>query len=116
MSERWLTQSENLLKSLRELKAKKGEDRLEIIKSMFFILYTLDRSMQGWRSWIRNLDFMSRFSEKELRELEEGLIGRVQAFIEYDIDVTKKYMDKIPTAKFKVRRRKQEVDTGRMFA
>ena len=73
MSEQWLAQSERLLKSLRALREKQREDRLELITSMFFILNTVDRSMRGWRSWIQNLNFMARFSEAELRDAELNL-------------------------------------------
>jgi hypothetical protein len=83
---------------------------------MFFILNTLERSMKGWWSWIRNLDFMARFSEDELRELEDGLNENAQAFIQYDMDVTKKYQAKMPTVKFKVRKGRTKVDTQGLFA
>ena len=116
MSDKWLAQSDQLLKSLRALQSKTGKDRLELIKSMFFILNTLERSVKGWRSWIHNLDFMSRFTEEELRELEEGLNMSAQAFIQYDMDITKKYQTKMPTAKFKIRKGRNKVDTQGLIA
>ena len=116
VSDQWLTQSDQLLKSLRALQSKTGKDRLELIKAMFFILNTLDRSMKGWRSWIQNLEFMSRFTEEELRELEEGLNMSAQAFVQYDMDITKKYQAKMPTAKLKRLKGRNKVDTQGLIA
>jgi hypothetical protein len=116
VSDQWITQSDQLLQSLRALQSQTDKDRLEIIKAMFFILNTLERSLKGWRSWVQNLDFMARFSADELRELEDGLNVSAQAFVQYDVDVTKKYQSKIPTVKFKVRKGRAKVDTRGLFA
>ena len=96
MAERWVSQSRELLKALEELASKKGEDRLELVNSMIFTLNTIDRSIQGWRSWIQNLQLMSKFTEEELRDMKEGLIKGARDFIEYDIQVSEEHREKIP--------------------
>jgi len=50
LTERWIGQSENLLKTIEKLSTKKERDRLEIISSMILALNALDRSVHGWRS------------------------------------------------------------------
>jgi hypothetical protein len=116
LSDQWIAQSDQLLKSLRELKSKPDKDRLEIISSIFFILNTLERSVKGWRRWIENLDFMARFSEEELSELEDGLFETGQAFLQYDIDLTKKYQEKTPTVEATIPTQRTKVDTRGLFA
>jgi len=116
VSDQWIAQSDQLLKSLRALQSQPDKDRLEIIKAMFFILNTLDRSLKGWRSWVQNLNFMARFSADELKELEDGLNASAQAFIQYDVDVTRKHQSKMPTVKFKIRKGRAKVDTRGLFA
>ena len=116
MSDQWIAQSDQLLKTLRELHSNPDKDRLEIITSMFFILNTLERSMKGWRSWIQNLGFMSRFSADEMSEIENGLFESAQAFIQYDMDVTKKYQDKMPTVKFEIPKGRTKADTQGLIA
>lgn len=96
MSEQWIDQCEMLLKMLDVHTSKKERDRLEIINSILFSLATLGRSIQGWKQWTLNLQFMSRFTEAELLDIEEGLVKTVRTFIEYDIDVTKRHVDKLP--------------------
>jgi hypothetical protein len=96
MTERWISQNEEMLKVLGELAAKKGEDRLELVNSMVFALNAIDRSIHGWRSWIQNLQLMAKFSEDELKEMKEGLIEKAQEFIKYDTEVTERHKEKIP--------------------
>ena len=109
LTERWIGQSENLLKTIEKLSTKKERDRLEIISSMILALNALDRSVHGWRSWIGSLRLMSRFTEDELREIEESLVKIVRDFVEYDVAVTQKHKDKIPRINVTRRRR----DAGR---
>ena len=116
MTERWINQSENLLKAMDAIASKKERDRLEMINSMIFVLNTIDRSLRGWRSWIQNLAFMSKFTPEELKELEEGLIKSTRVFVDYDIEVTKKYLDKIPRIKFTTRRRKKRDQSSGIIA
>ncbi|MCJ7632074.1 hypothetical protein MUP77_06725 [Candidatus Bathyarchaeota archaeon] len=63
MAERWVAKSQELFKTLTELASKKEEDRLEKVSTMIFSLNSIDKSLHGWRSWIQNLSFMSKFTE-----------------------------------------------------
>jgi hypothetical protein len=55
-------------------------------------------SLHGWRGWIQNLNFMSYFSEDDLKHMEEGILRLTHAFVEYDIEITTKHQEKIPQA------------------
>jgi len=96
MAERWISQNQELLKTLGELLSKKEEDRLELVNAMVYALNAIDRSIHGWRSWIQNLQLMAKFSEEELREMKKGLVEKAQEFIEYDTEVTESHKEKIP--------------------
>ena len=71
MSERWINESEQLLKKMHELISKEKKDRLETINSIIFALNVLERSLRGWKRWVGNLTLMSNFSQKELEEIED---------------------------------------------
>jgi len=73
---------------------------------MVFALNVIDRSIQGWRSWIQNLTLMSKFSEDELREMKEELIKEAQGFIEYDVKVSNNHRDKMPRIAVQEERRR----------
>ena len=116
MAERWTAQSTKILKKLSTLAQDETRDRLTIINALIFALNAMDRSVQGWRKWIQNLDFMARFSEEELTAIEEGLLKSVRNFIEYDIDITQQYQDKLPQMRTTRRRKRQKDNTRGMFA
>jgi hypothetical protein len=59
---------------------------------------------------------MAEFSADELRQMEQGLTKVGQAFIEFDLDVTKRYHEKIPQTRFHVRRRQPTADSSGMVA
>jgi hypothetical protein len=59
---------------------------------------------------------VARFSENELREFEAELNESAQAFLQYDIDITKKYQSKMPTVKFRIRKGRTKVDTQGLIA
>ncbi len=96
LSERWIGESEQLLRRMKELSSKEKRDRLEVINSLLFTLNILERSIQGWRAWIGNLSVMSQFTLDELTEIEQALEKQTQVIIEYDVEATKKWMDKFP--------------------
>ena len=104
MSERWIKERERLLKGMKELTSKKERDRLEIINSLLLTLNALERSVLGWRSWIGNLSIMSKFSLEELKEIDEALYKQAETVIEYDIEATKRWKDKIPPSRIARRR------------
>ena len=115
MSE-WVNQSQAVLQTIEKLSTKKKRDRLEIINAMIFSLNALDRSVVGWRDWIQNLDFMARFSEDELKAIEQGLLRTVRSFIEYDIDVTKRHENKIPQIRVSSSHSDQKEDPRGIYA
>lgn len=94
MMGRWIDESRELLKALDEAASKKGEDRLELVNSMILALIAINRSIGGWMSWMQSLDFMSRFSEDELREMKQEFIKEARGFVEYDTEVSIKHKDK----------------------
>ena len=96
MSERWIKESEQLLKGMKELTSKKERDRLEVINSILLTLNALERSVVGWRSWVENLFTMSKFSLEELNEIDETLQKQTETIIQYDIKATKRLKDKFP--------------------
>ena len=114
VSEPWLQQSKNILITLEKYASTETNDRLEIINAMLFTLNALDRSLQGWRRWVQNLAFMSRFTQDELQDIERGLIEKVRAFVQYDIAVTQQHEPKIPKIRFRTRHRhrQNEATTG----
>jgi len=114
LSERWIQESEELLRRMKELSSKEKRDRLEIVNSMLFIFDILERSLHGWRVWVRNLSLMSQFTLEELAELEMALEKQIQPFIEYDIEASKRWMDKFPQVPV-VRRRVGEEEGRGMY-
>ena len=96
MSERWVTESKELLKRMTMLSSKEEKDRLEAVNSILLSLNVLERSLGGWKFWVRNLSLMSHFSLKELTDIEGTLQRHVRPFIEYDIEATERWKDKFP--------------------
>ena len=88
MSNRWIQECERLLDQMKKLSATEGKDRLEVVRTMSFILYSLQRSVSGWLEWIDNLDIMTSFSFEELQEINKKLAEMTEAFVDYDIKVT----------------------------
>ena len=115
MAEQWTDQSTKILEKLTTLSHEENRDRLSIINTLILALNAMDRSVQGWRKWIQNLDFMARFSEDELKAIEQGLLNSVRNFIEYDIDITQQYQKKLPQIRTTRRRKTQNENTQRMF-
>ncbi len=115
MAEQWTDQSTKILNKLASLSQEENRDRLAIINALMLALNAMDRSVQGWRKWIQNLDFMARFSEDELKAIEQGLLKSVRNFIEYDIDITQQHQAKLPQMRTTRRRRRRTDNTQGMF-
>jgi hypothetical protein len=96
LSERWIKESEGLLKLMKGLTSKKERDRLEVINSLLLSLNAIERSIQGWRTWIRNLSIMSQFSLEELKEIDATVQNQAKTIVEFDIVSTKRWKDKFP--------------------
>lgn len=111
MSDRWIVESEQLLKRMKELSSKEKPDRLEIVNSILFNLDLLERSLHGWRLWVRNLSLMSQFTPEELEEIQTSLEKQIQTFIEYDIEASKKWKEKFPQMQLIPRREQEEEES-----
>ena len=96
LSDRWVEESEHLLRRMKALAAKEERDRLEVVGSMCFILEVMERSLNGWKQWISNLSLMSQYTLEELVEMQRSLEKQIQPLIEYDIEASKKWMEKFP--------------------
>ena len=115
MSERWVKESEQLLKKMNELSSKEKKDRLETINSIIFALNILERSLRGWKRWVGNLSLMTEFTSEELGEIEQSLNKQIKPLVEYDVEVTKRWKDKFPQTRF-VRRRRRARESESMYA
>lgn len=89
MSERWVQASVRILDKLKRLETAEKKDRLELVRSMRFVLRALEMSLVGWKQWVNNLDIMAKFPKEELEKMNEKLSELTRSFIEYDVEVTK---------------------------
>lgn len=89
MSERWIKVSETILDNIKRLEEAKERDRLELVRSLRFMLSTLQRSLLGWNQWVSNPEIMTRFTQEDLEKMSKKLSEFTRSFIEYDLEVTK---------------------------
>ena len=108
LSEAWIKVSERILNQLKRLETTEGKDRLELVKSLRFVLNVLQRSLIGWTQWVNNPDIMTIFSQKDLENMTETLSEFTHSFIKYDMEMTSLGVKKgLKTAK-KVTKKKEE--------
>ena len=88
MSEKWIKVSERILDQLKLVEKTEGKDRLELVRSLGFLLNVLQRSLIGWTQWVNNPDIMSIFSQKDLENMTETLSEFTRSFIKYDMEMT----------------------------
>ena len=88
MSERWIKFSERILEQLKVLENTEDKDRLELVRSLRFVLNVLQRSLIGWTQWVNNPDVMTIFSQKDLENMTETLSEFTRSFIKYDLEMT----------------------------
>ena len=108
MSEVWIKASEKLLDHIKRLEEAKEGDRLELVRSLRFVLSALQRSLLGWIQWVNNPDIMTRFTKEELEEMNKKISNLTRSFIEYDIAATQLGAQKGLRAKKKVKKKKEE--------
>lgn len=94
MSSVWTDRSEKTVEQLRILKEKRDMDRLDLLKSMRFSFWALSQSLGGWMQWVNSPEVMSQFTGDELQEMSDRIIEMVVGFIEYDVDVTNRGVQK----------------------
>lgn len=88
MSEGWIRVSEKILEQLKRLEDTEGKDRLELVRSLRFVLSVLQRSLLGWMQWVNNPDIMTIFTQDDLKKMAEQLSKITQNFVEYDMKIT----------------------------
>ena len=108
MSERWIQSSERLLDQIKSLEEAEERDRLELVRSLRFVLGVLQRSLLGWMQWVNNPDIMTRFKQEDLEQMNKKLSELVRFFIEYDLEATELGALKGLKVKKKVKRKKKE--------
>ncbi|UCE96513.1 MAG: DUF2153 family protein [Candidatus Bathyarchaeota archaeon] len=107
MSERWTDVSEKILEQLKQLEEAKNKDRLELVRSMRFVLRALEMSLVGWKQWVNNPDIMTKFSQEDLVTMNKKLSEFTRSFIQYDIEATKLGAQKGLKAVEKAKRKKR---------
>ena len=108
MSENWIRESRRLIEQIKRLQDSSGKDRLDMVKSLRFILMAINRSVSGWLWWINNPDTMIKFSLEELKEMNDKLSEFALSFIQYDIEVTESGARKGATPRRATRRERNE--------
>ena len=108
MSESWVRESQRIMEQIKRLQDVSGRDRLDMVRSIRFILLAINRSISGWLWWINNPDVMIKFSLEELKDMNEKLSEFALSFIEYDVNVTKSGAAKGMTRRRVSRERRRE--------
>jgi len=111
LSSRWIQSSKKISDRIRELEEIEEKDRLDHVRSMHFMLDALQRSLMGWMQWVNNASIMTKFTEEELEDINEQLSRLTCTFIEYDLEVTEKGLEKGLAARKKAEGRRR-VGTG----
>lgn len=115
MSEGWMRVSERIVEQLKQLENTKDKDRLELVRSLRFVLGVLQRSLVGWTQWVSNPDIMTIFSEDDLENMTKKLAEFTRSFIEYDIKMTSLGAEKGLTAPKKPTKKPKEDRTERFY-
>ncbi len=108
LSERWITVSEKVLDQIKRLEEAKERDRLELVRSMLFMLSALQRSLLGWMGWVNNPDVMTRFTQEDLEKMNKKLSEFTRSFIKYDLEATRLGAQKGLKARKIVKKKKEE--------
>jgi len=108
LSERWIQVSEKILDQTKRLEEAKERDRLELVRSLRFMLSALQRSLLGWMQWVNNPDVMTRFTQEDLEKMNKKLSDFTRSFIEYDLEATLLGAQRGLKAKKKVKKKKEE--------
>lgn len=115
MSERWIQVSEKIIEQLNRLEDVKDKDRLELVRSLRFVLGVLQRSLLGWTQWVNNPDVMTIFSQKDLERMTKKLAEFTNSFVKYDLEMTSLGVKKGLKASKKVEEKKKEERTERFY-
>ena len=88
LSERWVEVSKRIIDQLKTFEDTKDKDRLELVRSLRFVMSVLQRSLVGWMQWVNNPDVMSMFSQKDLEDMTKELAKFTHSFVQYDLEMT----------------------------
>jgi hypothetical protein len=108
LSESWIQISDRILEQLKHLEDTKDKDRLELVRSLSFVLNVLQRSLIGWMQWVNNPDIMSIFSQNDLVKMTKNLSEFTSSFVKYDIEMTSLGVKKGLKSPKKVAKKKRE--------
>ena len=115
MSGRWIQVSEKIIEQLYRLEDIKNKDRLELVRSLRFLLGVMQRSLFGWRQWVINPDIMSVFSQKDLEEMTKKIGKFTRSFVEYDLEITNLGVKKGLKTPKKVMKKSMEEGSERFY-
>jgi hypothetical protein len=115
LSEGWIRVSERIIDQLKRLEDTKDKDRLELVRSLRFVLGVLQRSMIGWTQWVGNPDIMTIFSQEDLEKMTKTLAEFTRSFVEYDLKMTSLGVKKGLKSPKKVEKKKKEDRTERFY-
>ena len=108
MSERWIQVSEKIIEQLEHLDETKDKDRLELVRSLHFVLGALQRSLVGWTQWVNNPDIMSIFTREDLEQMMKKLSEFTKSFVKYDLELTNLGIKKGLKAPKKIKKKREE--------
>lgn len=108
MSERWIEVSEKILEQLKNVEETKDKDRLELVRSLRYILSVMQRSLFGWTQWVNNPDIMSIFSQGDLEQMTKRLSEFSRSFVKYDLEMTNLGVKKGLKAPKKTKKKRDE--------
>jgi len=115
LSESWIQISDRILEQLKHLEDTKDKDRLELVRSLSFVLNVLQRSLIGWMQWVNNPDIMSIFSQNDLIKMTKNLSEFTSSFVKYDIEMTSLGVKKGLKSPKKVEKKKREERTEHFY-
>jgi hypothetical protein len=108
LSERWIQVSEKIIEQLNHLDETKDKDRLELVRSLHFVLGVLQRSLVGWTQWVNNPDIMSIFTREDLEQMMKKLSEFTKSFVKYDLELTNLGIKKGLKAPKKIKNKREE--------
>ncbi len=88
MNVNWIERSQKTLDMLKELREKRDQDRLDLVRTMRYSFSALSQSLGGWMQWVNSPEVMSQFTQEELQEMSDNILDMVTKFVEYDRDIT----------------------------
>ena len=92
LGERWIDECNEFLRRMRGSMEVEDPDRLEMVRSMHVALAAINHSTLGWLQYVNDPDVMSLFDLEELTEIRRALNEIAEAYVENDIEVTRKGM------------------------